>query len=118
MSIESSDGGSDVVAIVLARSAQAVQDVMSRFASAGFTVGPASGPVFAVWAPRARYRETFGAEPVPAADGGWTTEVGDEFPLDRLPEAWRREVTAVALERPAELHAADPRPDRSRGGPS
>jgi hypothetical protein len=105
-----------VVALVLSRSTQAVQEVRSRFAAAGFTVGPASGPTFAVEAPAARFRDVFGVTPVLADDGGWTTDQGDEFPLHQLPDALRRDVVAVALERPAELHGSGTPHDPDHGG--
>lgn len=101
-----SDGPVDaVVALVLARSSAAVDQVRSRFAEAGFAVGPASGPTFAIEAPTGTYERTFGAVPVTAGDGGWTTDGGDEFPLAALPAELRQQIVAVALERPVELHA-------------
>jgi hypothetical protein len=104
-----------VVAVVLSRSTHTVQGVRSQFAAAGFTVGPASGPTFTIEAPIARFKDSFGATPVPADDGGWTTDQGDEFPLDGLPDALRQEVTAVALERPAEMHGFDVPHDPGHG---
>ena len=105
-----------VVAVVLSRSTQAVQGVRSQFAAAGFTVGPASGPTFSIEAPIARFTDSFGVTPVRADDGGWTTDQGDEFPLDRLPAALRQDLTAVALERPAELHGFDTPRHPGNGG--
>lgn len=102
------DGGRAVVALVLARTTEAVDAVAGRLTEAGFACGPASGPTFAVEAPVATFEDTFGVAPVPAADGGWTTEVGDELPLSGLPEDLQRELFAVALERPAELHGPEP----------
>lgn len=98
------DPGEDVVAVVLSRSSETVQEVRIRFATAGFTVGPASGPTFAVQAPTRTFVRAFGVLPLRAGDGGWTTEGGDELPLGGLPGDLRREVAAVALERPSELH--------------
>ena len=93
-----------VVALVLSRSTPAAEKVRSQFAAVGFTVGPASGPTFAIEGPTTRFRNSFGPTPVRADDGGWTTDQGDELPLDRLPAALREDVAAVAFERPAELH--------------
>lgn len=102
------DAGRAVVALVLARTTEAVDAVAARLAEAGFTCGPASGPTFAVEAPVATFEETFGIAPVPAVDGGWTTELGDELPLSGLPEALQEQLVAVALERPVELHGPGP----------
>jgi hypothetical protein len=105
-----------VVAVVLSRSTQAVQRVRSQFAAAGFVVGPASGPTFSIEAPIAQFRDTFGTTPMRADDGGWTTDQGDEFPLDVLSDTLRQDVAAVALERPAELHGWDTPHHPGQGG--
>lgn len=93
-----------VVAIVLVRSPDAVRTAAARFAGAGFTVGPASGPTFSIEAPTGTFERTFGVAPVPAGDGGWTTGWGDEFPLSGLADDLRRVLIAVSLERPVGLH--------------
>jgi hypothetical protein len=100
--------GRAVVAVVLASSPESVEEVATRLAEAGFAVGPASGPTFAVEAAVVTYEATFGVAPVPADDGGWTTEEGDELPLGQLPEDLRQQLVAVAFERPAELHGPGP----------
>ena len=97
-------GDETVVAIVLARSTDTVQTVEERFAEAGFTVGPASGPTFSIEGPTATFESAFGERPVHADDGGWTTGQGDEMPLTALSDDLQGEVVAVAFERPAELH--------------
>ncbi|MFK5633823.1 hypothetical protein [Ornithinimicrobium sp. LYQ103] len=96
--------GESVVAIVLARSTDTVQTVEERFAEAGFTVGPASGPTFSIQAPAATFESAFGERPVHADDGGWTTGQGDEMPLTALADDLQHELVAVAFERPVELH--------------
>jgi hypothetical protein len=93
-----------MVVLVLAVSEDIVPLVQEWFATAGFRTGPASGPTFAAEGQPELIADIFGAQPVPAADGGWTTDVGDEFSLDRLPRLIREQVTAVTLERPSELH--------------
>ncbi|MEE6288911.1 S8 family serine peptidase [Georgenia sp. MJ173] len=122
------DGGPPVVAIVMLRPAteshgpapataallgqapraETVTDVAAALVRAGFRVGPPNGPTLAVEASAAVFAEFFGTAPVPARDGGWTTPAGDELPLDAAPVEVRGALTAVVLERPAELH----RPDR------
>lgn len=105
---EHGDEGRAVVALVLARTTEAVDAVAGRLAEAGFACGPASGPTFAVEAPVATFEDTFGIAPVPADDGGWTTELGDELPLSALPEDLQQQLVAVAFERPVELHGPEP----------
>lgn len=94
-----------VVAIVLAHSAAPVAALRTRFADAGFTVGAAGGPTFAIEASAAVFEQAFGTVPLDAGDGGWTTASGDELPLAALPAAVREQLVAVAFERPFELHA-------------
>lgn len=93
-----------VVALILADSTSALAPAREWFATEGFAVGPAAGPTFAVEGAVELFTEALGVRPVPAADGGWTTDSGDEIPRDRLPAALRDTVTAVAFERAAELH--------------
>ena len=112
---ESERGAVDtVVALVLSRSTDTVEQVRARFAEAGFACGPASGPTFAIEAPTRTFEQVFGALPEIADDGGWTTDGGDELPLSPLPQDLRDQLVAVALERPVELHAdgAGPQHDR------
>lgn len=104
-----------VVALVLARSTDAAQEATADFAESGFTVGPPSGPTFAIEGSPATFEDVFGTAPVLAGDGGWTTDRGDDFPLDRLPDRLRQQVAAVALERPAELHGFGAPPDDGAG---
>jgi len=93
-----------VVALVLSRSSDAAEKVRSAFAIAGFTVGPASGPTFSIAAKATHFTHFFGPTPARADDGAWTTDQGDELPLDRITDDLRQDVAAVAFERPAELH--------------
>ena len=102
--VEESTDAPLVVALVLSRSNDAVEKVRSAFATAGFTAGPASGPTFSIAAPATHFRRFFGPTPVRADDGAWTTEQGDELPLDQISNDLRQDVAAVAFERPAELH--------------
>lgn len=98
---EEVDGGT-VVALVLSSSV-AVGEAQRLLAAAGFSVGPPSGPTFAIQASVEQFTRTFGVAPVRAPDGGWTTGAGDELPLDGLGEPLRTALTAIAFERPAEL---------------
>lgn len=81
-----------------------VAEVSARLAASDFQVGAASGPTLSIEASVTVFREMFGVGPVRAADGGWTTAVGDELPLDALPPELRALVLRVVLERPAEMH--------------
>ena len=122
--VEHSDDGATVVAVVMLQPAsgtavsvhtaatsgdwlparRTVAEVSTRLAASGFRVGAASGPTMTIEASVAVFRAVFGAGPVRAEDGGWTTAVGDELPLGPLPPEVRGLVRSVVLERPAELH--------------
>ena len=93
-----------VVALILADSTSALAPAREWFATTGFEVGPPAGPTFAVEGDVELFGDALGVRPFPAADGGWTTDSGDEIPRERLPAPLRETVTAVAFERAAELH--------------